>query len=258
MPYSMLIDTTKCIGCQGCQVACKNWNNHSADKTTLGPDFGNPSRMNKNTWTVVKFNEESGPGGHEWYFSKQQCMHCNEPACVSACACGALKKTEAGPVVYDEGKCIGCRYCMLACPFGVPTFEWDKALPAISKCQLCSDRISQGLEPACSKTCPSQAILFGPREDILAIAEKRIAAKPGRYVNHIYGKEEAGGTAVMYLAGTEFENLELPADVDKAKYTALTVGTVAKTPVVGIGAAALLAGFFFISGRKDKNAKGGE
>jgi len=254
----MLIDVTKCIGCQGCQVACKNWNDKPANRTTLGGDFGSPTALNSKTFTTVKFSEGAPQEGNSWHFTKQQCMHCVEPACAAACACGALKKSELGPVEYDEKKCIGCRYCMLACPFGTPTFEWEKALPTIQKCEMCSDRIKAGIEPACSKTCAPGAILFGDRNELIGIAEGRIAARPDKYIGRVYGKDEAGGTSIMYISDTDFANLELTDGLENSKYSAYSWNALAKTPAVGVGAALLMAGFFFITNRKDRMGGNGE
>jgi formate dehydrogenase iron-sulfur subunit len=254
----MLVDVTKCIGCQGCQVSCKNWNDKQADKTTLGTDFGNPSTMNSNTYTVVKFDEAVAADGNHWHFTKAQCMHCKKPACAGACPSHALTKTEAGPVVYHRDRCIGCRYCMLACPFEVPTFDWHKAIPSINKCSFCADRVASGIEPACSRTCPSGALTFGNTEDIVKLAEGRIAAHPEKYVNYIYGKDEAGGTSWLYISDTDFKNLPLDGNVEKEAYDRYGLSVMNKVPGFAIGAAALMAGFFFISGRKASAGKDGD
>lgn len=256
MSYAMLVDAVKCIGCQGCQVSCKNWNDRPGERTMLGDTFGNPKGLDSSTYTVCRFKEGAGPEGIEWHFSKVQCMHCAEPACVAACPCGALTKSKLGPVEYNNGLCIGCRYCMLACPFQVPTFEWKSALPYIQKCSFCSDRIRNGIEPACSRTCAPGALTFGRREDLLKIAEDRINARPDKYINYIYGKDEVGGTSWLYISDTDFKNLSLREDVEKGNYANYSWKAISRTPAIGIGAAVLIAGFFFIADRRDRNGEG--
>jgi len=142
---------------------------------------------------------------------KVQCMHCNDPACASACIVGALKKSDAGPVVYDAWKCIGCRYCMVACPFQIPAYEYQNALdPQVRKCTFCSPRLEQGKKPACVEICPCEALIFGKREELVDLAQSRFRANPGRYVEHIYGEKEVGGTSWMYLAATDTTAAGLP------------------------------------------------
>ncbi|MFV1958303.1 MAG: 4Fe-4S dicluster domain-containing protein, partial [Planctomycetota bacterium] len=216
------MDTTACIGCRACQVACKSWHELPAEETTVHADHGgyqNPLTIGPRTFTVVGFHEivdPAAPGGLRWIFSKRQCMHCLEPACVAACPVTALRKRVDGPVTYDEAKCIGCRYCVLACPFNVPVAEWDTTTPRIRKCDFCEDRLrgastpddaaAEGASwrarrrmPACAATCPTDALLFGPREEVLAEAWRRIETSPARYVRHVYGEREAGGTSWLYL-----------------------------------------------------------
>ncbi len=133
-------------------------------------------------------------------------MHCDEPACASVCPVGAFKKTDEGPVIYDADRCIGCRFCMVACPFNVPKYEWSKAFPLVKKCTGCYERIKEGMKPACATTCPT-AISYGPRQEMLREAERRLAQHPDRYIKKVYGKDEAGGTSVIYLTSLPFEEL---------------------------------------------------
>jgi len=138
-------------------------------------------------------------------------MHCIDPSCVSACTVGALQQNEDGIVVYDDERCIGCRYCMYACPFEIPNFEWDKRLSLIVKCDLCINRLEEGQEqPACAATCPTRAILFGGREEMLDLAHERIRNQPQRYINHVYGEFENGGTSTFYISPVPFEQLGVP------------------------------------------------
>ncbi len=141
------------------------------------------------------------------------CMHCNEPDCLSACPVGAYSKRIDGPVLYNPTKCIGCRYCMNACPFGVPHFDFDKGLlegAFIDKCTFCPQRIDIGLQPACVATCPTDALVFGERADLVTEAHARIQAHPDRYVDHVYGEFENGGTSYLILSHVPFAELGLP------------------------------------------------
>ncbi|WP_129126228.1 4Fe-4S dicluster domain-containing protein [Geomonas oryzae] len=205
---AFLIDMTKCTGCRGCQVACKQWNQLGAEKTEFftGEGYQNPPLMSEYTFTRIKFRDYEKNGQNEFAFYKEMCMHCNEPACASVCPVGAFKKTKEGPVTYDADRCIGCRFCMVACPFGVPKYEWSKALPLVRKCTGCYSRVKEGLKPACATTCVS-AITYGNREDMIKEANKRIAARPEKYLKKLYGSEEAGGTSVIYLTALPFDEL---------------------------------------------------
>lgn len=197
----MLVDITRCVGCGMCERACqRKWGlDGSAPEGGLSPQ----------RWTYVQ--EARVAAGTR--YARHQCFHCLEPACVSACPVAALRKTAQGAVVYDEGRCIGCRYCMVACPFQIPRYEWGSWNPAVAKCQFCFDLVAQGKEPACAAACPFGATQFGDRDRLLAEARERIASNPGRYVPHIYGEQEAGGTAWLYLSDVPFEELGFRLDV---------------------------------------------
>lgn len=205
---TFLIDTTKCTGCRGCQVACKQWNQLKGENTKFfsGEGYQNPPLMSEYTFTRVKFKDYQKDGQNEFAFYKEMCMHCNEPACASVCPVGAFKKTAEGPVVYDAGRCIGCRFCMIACPFGIPKYEWSKAFPLVRKCTGCYSRIKEGMQPACVTACPT-AITYGNRSDMIKEAEKRLKNRPERYQQTIYGKDEAGGTSVLYLTQQPLDEL---------------------------------------------------
>jgi formate dehydrogenase iron-sulfur subunit len=234
---STLFDVNNCIGCKACQVACKQWNDREGEQTELLYDIGfqNPPTLSANTYTLISSHEipdDAAPGGLRYTFAMRRCFHCLEPACVSACPTTALMRQDDGPVVYSADKCIGCRYCMLACPWDVPTAEWNSLAPKIHKCTHCADRADQPLPlgrnghalstpeielfketmavPACVKACPADALLYGERDEMLKEARRRIAARPDRYVNHIYGEEEAGGTSVLYVSSVPFEKLGFP------------------------------------------------
>jgi formate dehydrogenase iron-sulfur subunit len=196
------------MGCRACQVACKAWNDNLGEDTRLQGSYENPPSLSVNTWTRVQFSEVvDGSGALRWVFAKRQCMHCLHPACASACPVQALHKLESGPVVYDKGKCIGCRYCMVACPFNVPQIDFHRFLPEITKCTFCAERQGEGLEPACVKACPTDALVYGKRDALIAEARTRIQKGSDRYVNYVYGEKEAGGTSWLYLSPVPFKDL---------------------------------------------------
>jgi Fe-S-cluster-containing dehydrogenase component len=202
----LLYDTTKCIGCKACVSACRETNGLSPDTTWSGGLYHAPLDLSEKAKTVVKLYDD----GEQRSFFKAQCMHCLDPACASACMLGAFKKREFGIVSYDVNYCIGCRYCEVACPYGVPKFEWSKASPKMVKCELCNHRIAQGKVPACAEVCPKGAVIYGKREDLLREAKSRLADNPGKYVQKIYGEHDDGGTQCLYLSHVPFEKLGLP------------------------------------------------
>jgi formate dehydrogenase iron-sulfur subunit len=204
----------------------------------------------------MEFREiESSDGRVALSFRRKACMHCLEPACVSACPVGALYKTDEGPVLYHENRCIGCRYCMLACPFDVPTFQWDRGViegPEIKKCNFCIDRLSAGMQPACVHTCPTEALMFGERDELIAAAEARIAEHPDRYVDHIYGKDEAGGTSLLYISPVPFEELGLPKLKPEAIQKDAEQLMHIATPAVLVGMLAGLSGLYWVVRRRQE------
>ena len=202
---SILYDPTKCVGCRACQNACKGWNGNPAEPDPTGL-YDAPMELSADTWTLIQLYEGNG----ERSFVKLQCMHCLEPACVSACPVHALEKADEGPVTYNPTRCIGCRYCMVACPFGVPRFEWDEVIPAVAKCTFCNDRLAVGDGPACAEVCPTGALIWGKRGELLTEAKGRIADSPGKYENRVYGEDDVGGTSVLYLSHVSFENQGFP------------------------------------------------
>ena len=213
---SMLYDGVKCVGCRACQMACKKRSSLPAE-TDSNQLYDAPVDLSGNTWTLIQLYQSGGKaqGPEKTSFVKKQCMHCVNPACVAACPVAALQKTESGPVVYHSERCIGCRYCMSACPFGVPKSQWDKALPYIRKCDFCADRQSQGKAPACGEACPTGALIYGTRKTMLETAHARLGASQD-YVQHVYGETEAGGTAMVYIAGVGYSALGFPTLSDQA------------------------------------------
>jgi formate dehydrogenase iron-sulfur subunit len=254
MEASFLIDTTKCIGCRGCQVACKQWNQNQTDKTKLGATFTNPVRLNAKTYTNISFIEGEQSGGLLWSFARNGCFHCKKPACVSCCPVSALIKTKEGPVIYREDRCIGCRYCMLACPFNIPKYEWEKVFPRVQKCTFCYDRLSAGKIPACAKTCPTGAIHFEDGIDKnLSEAKRRINENPARYFAHIYGEKEAGGTSVFVLSSLPHNQLGY-LDVGEQVLPDLTWKYISSIPAVIVTVLAAGIGTWFIT-RRNENMK---
>ncbi|HKD04676.1 MAG TPA: 4Fe-4S dicluster domain-containing protein [Bryobacteraceae bacterium] len=273
---STLVDITKCIGCKACQVACKQWNEREGETTEYEPGLGyqNPATLSAKTYTLISSHEipnESAPGGLNYLFAMRRCLHCLEPACASACPTTALQRQPDGPVSYSADQCIGCRYCIWACPWGVPTAEWNSLAPKIQKCTHCADRADQPapqsrngqplseedakrfreniVVPACVKACPADALLFGTRDEMLSEARNRIAKKPDKYVDHIYGEKEAGGTSVMYLSSVPFEKLGFP-DVGTQSYPGRSAAALHAVPPAVLGVGAVLGGIYAFMKRR--------
>jgi|OpeIllAssembly_1097287.scaffolds.fasta_scaffold26044_3 formate dehydrogenase iron-sulfur subunit len=230
-----LIDTTRCVGCRSCQTACKIANGL--------PTNDRPAALSATTLTIVDFrNVSTKVEQPEIKPVKRQCMHCQEPACVSVCPVNALKKSENGAVTYDANLCIGCRYCMVACPFGVPKYDWTSPNPKINKCAQGCMADGKRDRPACVQACPNQALYYGNRDDLLAMAKDRIAKNPGKYVNQIYGANEVGGTTMMYLSNTPFDQLGFRVDLPNEPLPNLTWAVQEKIPAIFASAIALLSG----------------
>jgi len=246
MSRAVLVDLTRCMGCRACQVACKAWNDNPGELTLCLGCYDNPPDLSADTWTMIQFNEVEYADRLQWVFVKRQCMHCEHPGCVSACPVGALRRLENGVVFYDEKRCIGCRYCMMACPFRVPKFEWDTAVPLIRKCGFCVDRLDQGLQPACVKACPTDALTLGDREELIAEAYRRFHARPGKYWGEIYGEREIGGTSWMYISPVPFSELGFP-DLETWPVTDWSEIATLATPGVMVGAVALLSGTYLLT-----------
>ena len=212
-PFGVLVDTTLCIGCRKCEFACNNEHGLTDKSSASFEDKSVLEQMRRpdaEAYTVVNSIENPDALDGKSYM-KVQCMHCNEPACVSACIVGALDKCEHGPVTYDAWKCIGCRYCMVACPFQIPAYEYAVALaPKVMKCTFCSERVHDGKKPACVSICPEEALTFGKRGDLIKLARSKMRVDPDRYFDHIYGEHEVGGTSWMYLSDVDFSKTELP------------------------------------------------
>lgn len=246
----VLVDTTRCVGCRGCEAACAEAN------VLAGPAAGDgPRQTGPTAFTVVNQGTAASPAG-ETRFAKTQCMHCVNPACASGCVVRALEKTAAGPVVYHADRCLGCRYCMIACPFGVPKYEYASNTPLVKKCTFCAERQAQGLPPACTEVCPSGALTFGKRSDLLEEAKTRIYQNPDKYVHEIYGESEAGGTSWLYISDVPFASLRLPQGLEKKAYPELADGALSAVPFVVTLWPPLLMGLYTFSKRRDEVAAG--
>ncbi len=209
----VLVDLTVCIGCRRCEWACNDENGlpngelHEFDDRSVLESKRRPTSTQLTVINRVLSDDPAKPT-----FVKSQCMHCEHPACASACLVGAMRKTPSGPVIYDASRCIGCRYCMVACPYQFAAYEYENALtPQVKKCQLCPSRTSRGELPACVAMCPVEALTYGRRDELLALAHERIQCNPDRYVDHVYGEHEGGGTSWLYLADRPFAELGFPA-----------------------------------------------
>jgi formate dehydrogenase iron-sulfur subunit len=232
----LLIDITRCIGCGACSEACKTANELPAEIE---------DGLTADTWTVVS---ERGSEN----FVRDLCRHCVEPSCVSVCPVGALVKREDGPVLYNKDICLGCRYCMIGCPFRIPKFEWHSATPRIRKCVLCAPRLDRGLPPACAEACPTEATVFGDRDTLVAVARARLAANPERYHPHIYGLTEVGGTSVLFLSPVPFEELDFDTAVASFPLPDLTWRLLMHIPnVVLLGAGFLGASYWLFRRREE-------
>jgi formate dehydrogenase iron-sulfur subunit len=235
--YGFLIDASRCIDCRACLIACSVENKVSMTHTRI---------WMKDTGIVGNFpalQHDTAP---------YHCMHCVDPSCVSACTVGALQQNKDGVVTYDADRCIGCRYCMYACPFEVPHFEWDQRLALITKCDMCVSRLEAGQAPACAATCPAGAIQFGKREDMLIQARERIRNKPQRYVQHIFGEHENGGTSTFYISPVQFEQLGFPAvqtTESPAEFNRMTAEI--GTPVIASTVALAMTGIWLMLNHKE-------
>ncbi|MBW1806807.1 MAG: 4Fe-4S dicluster domain-containing protein [Deltaproteobacteria bacterium] len=255
--YGLLHDTTLCVGCRSCEVACKQVNDLPPPEVPLHDKsiFENKRRPTKDDYTVVnryKPATEDQPA----VFRKLQCMHCQEPACATVCFVNAFTKTPEGPVLYDPSVCVGCRYCVMACPYYALSYEYDKPFePRVVRCTMCYPRIKKGLKPGCAAACPMGAIKYGKRKDLIKLARERIRKQPQRYINHVYGEHEFGGTSWLVIGGTSFKELGLFEGVTSKSMPEMGSGFLSVVPLVVTIYPGLLAGFYAFSKRKEKLAK---
>jgi len=246
---AILTDTTRCVGCEKCVVACKQANSLPADT---------PRRWKRriDDLSSTRFTTlERRPGGR---FVRKQCRHCLEPACVSACIVGALQKQPDGAVTYDPELCMGCRYCMVACPYSIPRYDWEQSVPYLRKCDMCYQRVQDGEQPACVAACPSKATIFGDRDQLLAEAHRRIKAEPARYLDRVWVEHEVGGTSVLYISDISLDFLGNLPELGEAPLPPLTWAALSKVPSLVLGVGGLMAGVWWVSERRIKLAKEAE
>jgi formate dehydrogenase iron-sulfur subunit len=255
-PVGVLVDTTKCVGCRGCEFGCYHANGaaNGLEKPSYAEPLSAARDTNEKRWTVVQEHAI----GDRTITAKRQCMHCLQPACTSACLTKAMFKTPDGPVIWRSNKCMGCRYCMVSCPFDVPKFEYHSAVPRIQKCQLCFDRVAQGGQPNCVASCNFGALTFGRRENLLDEARHRIYTEPGRYVTHIYGEHEAGGTSWLYLSAVPFEQLGFRTNLSEESYPAMNKEFLYAVPQVDILTPLLLLGLSRVAAARNAHDDRGD
>ena len=242
---AILFDVTRCKGCEKCVQACVEANH--LEEVLPAERARHDGLSSRRLMSVV----EVGPGA----FARKSCLHCLTPACVEACLVGAIRKTPEGPVTYDADKCIGCRYCMLACPVGIPRYEWDKKLPFVSKCSMCVERLEDGRSPACMEACPYEAMTFGERDDLLADAHQRIQAQPDTYLPHVYGETEMGGTCVLYISDVPLDSLGWPDEVGAKPLSAFTQPVMNATPAVALTVLGGVSALTWIIQRRNRMAR---
>jgi Fe-S-cluster-containing dehydrogenase component len=251
----VLVDTTRCIGCRSCEMACADAHNLPIPDISDASAFEKIRKTSETQWTLVnRYETEKGK-----IFAKKQCMHCNQPGCVAACLVKAMEKRKNGAVTWDTN-CMGCRFCMVSCPFDIPKFEYGSATPKIQKCSLCWERLQKGEKPACVEACPAEALAFNTRRELIEEANKRIYQDSGKYVSHIYGEREVGGTGYLYLSGVPFDQIGFRTDLGTTAYPEFSKGFLYSVPIVLLLWPAFLMGVNTITKRKDeaRTKEGGE
>ena len=250
--HGMLYDSSLCVGCQECERACAKAHNLPEPKDE--PKVGLIRKTSETQRSAINiFKTSKGE-----VFNKTQCMHCNEPACAAACLTQAMYKTKEGPVIWRGDKCMGCRYCMVSCPFDVPKFEYHSANPVIQKCDMCYEKVVKGGKPACVEACPAEAVIFGTRRELIAEARKRIASKPKDYYSEIFGENVAGGTGNLYISTVDFGEVGFKTNLQNASYPALSKGFLYTVPSVFVLLPPLLLGIHEATKDKTKNTEENE
>ena len=255
----VLVDLTKCVGCRSCEAACNKEQGLPApdkpfDDLSVFDEIhegGQKRRTSEKAYTVV--NRYDIPGDSQPVYRKFQCNHCNEPACLTSCFVNAYTKTPEGAVIYDPTVCVGCRTCMIACPFYVPAYSYSSAInPVVKKCIMCYDtRLKFGRPPACVEACPRETLTFGKRHDLIKLGHERIRNNPGKYVDHLYGEKEVGGTSWMYLSGVPFEQVGFNTKLGNEPILSYVKDFLAVVPMVLVIWPALFAGFHLLANRKE-------
>jgi formate dehydrogenase iron-sulfur subunit len=250
MTWAILTDVSKCIGCEECVKACQETRGLPQERPW--PWLRKISDLSSSRWTtLVDLVDDQGS-----HYVRRQCRHCLEPECVSVCIVGALKKTDEGPVIYDPDICIGCRYCMIACPWEIPRYSWEDTVPYIQKCDMCYERLTNGAEtPACVEACPTEATIFGDRDELLAEAHRRLAAGPDKYLPKVWGESELGGTSVMYISDIEINLTDLDKPImETAAMPPRTTKILHQMPFVFVLMAGAMGGVNWVITRRQKLA----
>jgi Fe-S-cluster-containing dehydrogenase component len=255
--YGLLHDTTLCVGCRSCEVACKEVNGLPPVEVPVDePAVFDAVRRTTDTSLTVVNRYVDNQGKQPDVYRKLQCMHCNEPCCATVCPCQAFEKTPEGPVLYHPELCMGCRYCVMACPYYALAYEYsDPLTPRVMRCTMCYDRIREGLDPGCADACPVGAITFGEREELIKVARERIRKYPDRYIDHIFGEHEFGGTSWMVLSGTPFRDLDLDEGVTTEPLPAIATSYLGVVPLVITIYPGLLLGMYAFSKRHEAVAR---
>ncbi len=250
----ILVDTTRCIGCRACETACgETWDMHVPDVVNDGA-LEEPRKTSERQYTVV--NRHETDAGE--VFVKTQCMHCYQAACAVACPTIAMEQTLKGPVIWHGNRCLGCRFCMVSCPFDMPKFEYHDWNPELVKCTMCFERLEEGQKPACVEACPTDTLMFGTRVENLEIARHRIYSHPDQYVHHIYGEHEVGGTGYIYLSAVPFEQLGFRTDLGRTPYPEYTREFLYAVPSILFGVPAFLLALSALTDRDEGDAGGFE
>lgn len=258
--FGVLVDLTRCVGCRSCEAACNAEQKLPSPETPFTDqtvfkvrEHGQRRRTDETRYTVV--NRYEVPGQQHPLFKKVQCNHCQEPACLTSCFVNAYTKTPEGAVIYNPDVCVGCRTCMIACPFYIPTFKYSSAFePRILKCIFCYDtRLKYREQPACVEACPQEALKFGKRDQLIKIGRRRIEENKVHYIDHIYGEYEAGGTSWMYLSNVPFEQVGFNTEIPHEPILDSVKSFLAIVPMVLTIWPALFAGFHLLATRKENH-----
>jgi len=240
---AILVDVTKCIGCEKCVTACIEKNDLDLQRSYFDRETSRDGLSADRLLSIKKIDPDR--------FARYSCMHCADPACVSACIVGGITKSKEGPVIYDCDKCIGCRYCMLACPFHIPRYEWNDTKPFMKKCDMCYDRIKENKLPACVEACPQKALIFGDRNKLLKHAHSLMKNNHGKYLNHIWGQKEYGGTSILFISDIDLTKLGWP-NKQTVPVPEHTEPLIKETPVIGLTVGGFLVGLNWIIKRRNE------
>jgi formate dehydrogenase iron-sulfur subunit len=243
---AILVDVTRCAGCNQCVRACCQA--HTMDYTPQDSFSVDPDGLSAQRFVSILKTTQAGTNTARYV--RKSCQHCLDPACVSVCPVGAMYRSEIGAVRYDPSVCMGCRYCMMACPYGVPRYEWESVAPRVRKCDLCYDRIVEGQMPACVEACPNKVLTFGDRDALLSQAHRQISAEPGRYRDTVFGEHEVGGTGLLYISDIPLDMLGMHGNPGTEARPKLSAAWLDEVPGVSLASLGLMTGLFYFIGRR--------